>query len=271
MTLLMTACHAADSVHKRKNCPVYGGDGPYSYDPTSLYGPSHWGDKPETHTCKDGHHQSPIDFPMPNKTMSMDDGPVPMMAPGRFKLSAGSFNWAANCVEPSTCGHTLFGGKQYFVLGVHFHTPSEHMLDGKRYPLEAHIVHASADGKLAVLATMFDYADKDSYAARVFATVPQESGTSYLLAKLMHKMKLGVEELSLDLRTIVKPKEGYCSYVGSLTTPPCSEGVTFMMAMHTETVTERQVAIYRLSSGLGADGNNRPQMPLNSRKVTCYV
>lgn len=269
--LLLTTSLAAESVHSSTNCPVFAGEGSYSYDPTTLYGPSHWGDKGETHTCSDGIHQSPIDFPMPNKTNTVENGPQPMMVPGPFNLSASSYNWAASCMERGNCGHTILNGKRYDVVNAHFHTPSEHMLNGKRYPLESHIVHASADGSLAVIATLFDYPNMDEYASKVHDVVPKEWGTNQLVSTLLYKIYERSDKFTLDLGSIIKPEEGYCVYVGSLTTPPCSEGVTFMMAMHTETVTERQVAAYRITCGVGADGNNRPVMPLNGRSVTCYV
>lgn len=267
---LVVVSHAAESVEGPKKCKVLGGEGSYSYDPTTENGPQKWGEQKDFHMCKDGHSQSPINIPMPSKIAPMSDGPEPMMVTGKVKFSSGSYNWAVNCYEPGTCGHTMFGGKQFNVIGIHMHSPSEHVLNGTRYPLEAHIVHASDDGQLAVIATMFKYPDQSSYSAGVHEMIPKEWGTNRMVAKIMYAMKEDKESFHLNLGQIINAHAGYCSYTGSLTTPPCSEGVTFFMALHTETVTKRQVAAYKMSCGAGHDGNNRPLMPTNGREVTCY-
>lgn len=266
-----TVSLAALTVDAPAACPTLGGSGPYGYDPTTDSGPESWGKlSPDFATCDDGTAQSPIDLPKPETIASLSAGPQPSISTAYMSYSPGSYNWALNCVDQGSCGSTSFANVTYDVLNLHFHSPSEHLLNGKQYPLEAHIVHQSADGGLAVIATMFDYA-KTNYASAVYGDVPKEFGTNNLVMKALASMTDAKGTVTANLGSIMYPEVGYCSYVGSLTTPPCSEGVTFFMALHTETVTPRQVAAYRLSAGVGSDGNNRPTMPLNGRSVTCYI
>lgn len=261
---------SATAVDTPVQCPVLAGAAKYSYDPTTNNGPAHWGKLlPDYSTCDDGDSQSPIDLPMPTTTVGLSSGPQPRITTARMAYSAGSFNWALNCVRKGTCGSTTFRGVKYDVLNLHFHSPSEHLLNGHQYPLEAHIVHKSANGEIAVLATLFEY-PTESYASHMYTSSRKEVGTNQLVKKVLASMSIAKGKANINLGGIVNPDMGYCSYTGSLTTPPCSEGVTFFMAMHIETVTRRQVAAYRLSAGVGLDGNNRPTMPLNGRDVTCY-
>lgn len=263
---------AAETLDAPEGCPVMGQKGSYAYDPTMPNGPQHWGDIEEDFVmCKEGHKQSPIDMPLPSEYKSKSEGPEPMMMKAEYTFSGGSYNWAISCATAGTCGYTMLGGKKFHVVNLHFHSKSEHHLNGYQYPLEAHIVHMSDDGQLAVIATMFNYPDETTYAAKVYAGYPMEYESNRLLARLLSAMEAGAKTVTLNLGMIVRPLKGYCSYVGSLTTPKCSEGVTFFMANHVEMVTKRQVASYKMSAGAGHDGNNRPTMPLNGRTVTCYI
>lgn len=261
---------AALTVDAPATCATLGTSGTYGYDPTTDKGPASWGKLSADYTtCGTGSMQSPVDMPRPTIYTDKGTGPQPNISVAHMEYGAGSSNWALTCVNENSCGSMSFGGEMFHVFNLHLHSPSEHLLDGKQYPLEAHLVHVSASGELAVITTMFDYPPMDTYAADVYETVPKEHQTNELVRTVL--ANIDQDTVDVNLGGIVHADEGYCSYVGSLTTPPCSEGVTFFMALHTETVTRRQVAAYRLSAGVGLDGNNRPTMPLNGRKVTAYI
>ncbi|KAI0562275.1 carbonic anhydrase [Gracilaria domingensis] len=141
------------------SCAVKSAVGDFAYDITLPNNPSNWGNiKQEFAACKDGDSQSPINFPANVQYAPRGAGPRPRMALANMTFGASSYNWAMSCSDESgSCGTTVFGGKTYELINVHFHSPSEHKLFGKQYPLECHMVHAAEDGSLAVIGTMFDY------------------------------------------------------------------------------------------------------------------
>eukprot|EP00174_Griffithsia_okiensis_P000224 GO255613.1.p1 GENE.GO255613.1~~GO255613.1.p1 ORF type:complete len:188 (-),score=63.96 GO255613.1:155-718(-) len=186
-------------------------------------------------------------------------------------MSAGSFNWALNCKESQTCGYTMFGGEKYYVLNIHMHSPSEHWLNGKQYPLEAHIVHLTPEGKPLVIATMFETYDADAYPVRVYENANMLYGTNPFLKSILNNVAKGKQEFPVHLGSIIDASKGYCSYVGSLTTPPCTEGVTFMMAQKVQMMNPKQAREYLRTAGACVDGNARPIQELNGRQVTCYI
>ena len=270
LLLLFPVILASEELAASTNCGVKGAEGLYSYDPTSGSGPSVWGKLDGFKTCGDGHNQSPIDFPLDVMFAPLSDGPQPAIGMAELELGAVSYNWALNCPEHHDCGETTYKGKTFKLVNLHFHHPSEHRLNGKQFPLESHMVHASEDGELAVLATMYDYAP-ESYANTVYSHDGKEFGKSKLLNGIMKNLYNGKSKFAVYMGSVLEPEKGYCTYVGSLTTPPCTEGVTFLMSNAVQMVSRRQVAKYALSTGAGFDGNNRPTQPTNDRNITCYV
>ncbi|CAN8075338.1 unnamed protein product [Agarophyton chilense] len=254
-------------------CPVKSAVGDFAYDITLPNNPSNWGNiKEEFAACKDGDSQSPINFPANVQYAPKAAGPRPRMNMANMTFGASSYNWAMSCSDESgSCGTTTFNGKTYELINVHFHSPSEHKLFGKQYPLECHMVHAAEDGSLAVIGTMFDYADETSYPARIYQRVTPEYGDNRVLTTVLDGVKTDRVEWSIPVGQIVDHNKGYCSYSGSLTTPPCTEGVTWFMSMNVWSISERQVHEYSRTAGTSIDGNNRPVKPLNERPVTCYV
>lgn len=255
-------------------CPVKSIAGSYSYDITLPNNPDHWGGiKAEFSTCGSGNTQSPIDFPLVD-TVNMkprSSGPNPNLKRGNFTFGSATFNWAMSCSDEVGCGQTKFNGTSYDLFNVHFHSPSEHHMNGRSYPLEVHFVHSSAKGKLMVVGTMFDYPDEKSYQGQIVDKAIHDYGHNRELNAIIQKLDNGDSEFSMDMSKMVDHDMGYCSYKGSLTTPPCTESVTWFMSMHVPTVSRRQVHHYVSSVGTSIDGNHRPTQPMNGRPVTCYV
>lgn len=270
LTLACVSYAAESSGIDAGDCPVKGIEGAYSYDPTSDNGPADWGKISGFETCSSGNRQSPVDFPVGVSYAPLADGPKPMIMAANMTPGSGSYNWALNCPTGSDCGSTMFGGKLFRLINMHFHSPSEHTLGGEQYPLELHMVHIADDGSLAVIATMFKYPDSD-YPAQVAEGINVPYGTNGLVKQALNGLDNNRDSIMVHLGSVINAKKGYCVYVGSLTTPPCTEGVTFLMSQNIVSVTERQVAKYRLSAGVGYDGNNRPLQALNERSITCYV
>jgi carbonic anhydrase len=122
------------------------------------------------------------------------------------------------------------GDKQYALKQFHFHRPSEEKINGKTYDMVVHLVHADQNGNLAVVAILL------------------ESGKSNpLIQELwndLHKEKEREERLdtiTINLANLLPPDHGYCTFSGSLTTPPCNENVTWFVRKHPVTVTKEEI------------------------------
>ena len=134
------------------------------------------------------------------------------------------------------------GGVAYQLNQYHFHSPSEHTVDGKRFPMEMHLVHKSADDKLAVVGVFIAEGAHNSAFDPVWANLPGQKGVETHYPAL----KIDVDALLPTVRTSYR-------YDGSLTTPPCSEGVSWIV------MTTPIRALERTAGGIHA--SHRPQQP----------
>lgn len=146
-----------------------------------------------------------------------------------------------------------FGDKAYSLKQFHFHTPSEHTVDGKNMPMEMHMVHAGDDGSLAVVSVLFQEGNvPNENFSKIIANLPNAKGES------KH-----ITDANLELK-VHMPKDNYAyHYVGSLTTPPCSENVQWLVLRDMVSLTADQINAF--SSRIGP--NNRPTQQLNDRAV----
>jgi carbonic anhydrase len=209
--------------------------------------PAHWGElKPEFHTCKDGVNQSPI-----NLTGFVD-----------ANLTEIPFDYKTGSTEILNNGHSvqinIASGSTIEVDGIkfelkqfHFHTPSENNINGNSFPLEAHFVHASKDGELAVVALMFEEGDENKMLGQLWDKMPMKAGD---------KTKLEIA----DVTTILPKERDYYRFNGSLTTPPCTEGVRWIVVKKPTTVSKAQVEKFAKVMG---HPNNRPVQGTNARMI----
>lgn len=146
---------------------------------------------------------------------------------GKHKVK---FHYRSSKEHVDNLGHTVkvtydagssldYDGERFDLVQFHFHTPSEHLMDGVTYPMEMHLVHAQHDqpDHLLVVGVLFKEGDANRLLSRLIADVPEHAGE--------HTDK----DVRLDASTIFKPGEGYYHYEGSLTTPPYSESVTWLV------------------------------------------
>lgn len=143
-------------------------------------------------------------------------------------------------------------GKQFKLLQFHFHAPSENHINGKSYPLEVHLVHADSQGNLAVVAVMFEQGKTNSLLAKAWQDMPSHVGEQHQLTNLIN-----VDEL-------LPINRDYYRFNGSLTTPPCSEGVRWLVMKNAVTASKEQIAQFKHTLH---EPNNRPIQALNSRVV----
>lgn len=203
---------------------------------------SAWGDDEANRLCSTGNAQSPIDVP---KTSNKGTDNYKFTYT-ETKFEGENNGHAVEYTPEKGSQNTLeLNGKVYNLVQFHFHNPSEHALDGVLYPMEAHFVHKSADGKIAVVATMIEVNEKPT------------------MKEFWKEGKEEKQTKTLNLSSIVTG--GGKHYKGSLTTPPCSEGVEWLVLDLHQSMTQEEVNRYRKIMG---SETNRPVQPKNGREVT---
>ena len=221
-------------------------------------GPAAWGSLgPEYVACAEGRSQSPIDIP----TASVSTSTTALR--GSYGAAALSIDHHEHVTDVIDNGHTIqvncdgggsvtVGEDTYALAQYHFHSPSEHTVDGKSFPMEMHMVHKSADGKLAVIGTLIEEGAANPAFDAVWAHLPAEKGQEVRMPDVM-----------VDVDRLLPAERTAYHYSGSLTTPPCSEGVQWMVMRTPIALSAEQIGKFR---GIIA-GNNRPTQPLNERPV----
>jgi len=220
-------------------------------------GPDHWADlSPDYAMCREGSAQSPIDLASATSVA----GPPIYAATGGGLLTS---DQPHDVLDISDNGHTIqvtdetpssldLDGEHYELIQYHFHAPSEHTLDGRHAPLEVHLVHKSATGRLAVVGVLIDEGDHDAEWDSIVDALPEVADESRR-----------VEGDSLDVTDLLPLAGSYYRYSGSLTTPPCSEGVEWIVMADAHELGPNQIAA--LTSRL--HHNNRPAQPRGERPL----
>lgn len=211
-------------------------------------GADHWGDLSKDYEmCKLGQNQSPVninqsDAHMTTQSLQRQPANVP------YELVNNGHTLQAN---PLKFGNALkLNGDEFILRQFHFHTPSEHTFKDQHYPMEIHFVHQNATGQLAVLGVMV------AQGAENPALVP------FLQSKLDVNKPVKYNQ-NIDISTLFPANSAHFRLTGSLTTPPCSEGVNWVVYTDPVFASEQQIAAMRALMG----ENNRPVQPINSRLV----
>lgn len=211
-------------------------------------GPEHWGElAPEYATCSSGKNQSPINL------TGMIEGDLPEL----------KVNYKVGGNEIINNGHTIqvnyapgssmtVGSKTFELKQFHFHSPSENTIEGYSYPMEVHFVHADKDGNLAVIAVMFKPGERNAELEKAWEYMPHEAGATHELHDVV------------DADALLPHNHTYYRLNGSLTTPPCSEGVNWFVMKFFHTASQEQLD--KFIHTMHHD-NNRPVQPVNSRVV----
>ena len=210
--------------------------------------PEHWGElDPSYAPCTAGVDQTPIDI---EETIEADLPPLAIdyQSMGQEVVNNGH-TVQVNVAPGST---VTINGVPFELKQFHFHTPSENEVGAKHFALEGHLVHADKDGHLAVIGVLYQLGDADPAIAQVWAASPKEAGTSQALAT------------PVDPKALLPKDRDYYAFSGSLTTPPCTEGVRWMVLKAPLTVSQEQVAF--LEQAVHGH-NNRPVQPVNARLI----
>lgn len=210
-------------------------------------GPAHWAElKPEYQLCGSGERQSPIDI---------RDGIEVDLAPIGFTYQPSGFAVLDNghTVQVNVgAGNTLeVLGRRYELQQFHFHTPSEELVDGRRFDMVVHLVHKDEVGRLAVVAVLLEKGAGHELVQTVWNNLPLERGLAL------------VAPGAIDPAGLLPEQRGYYTYMGSLTTPPCSEDVLWMVMRQPVQVSEAQLAIFAKLYPMNA----RPVQPAHGRLI----
>ncbi|MEB6334133.1 carbonic anhydrase [Serratia rhizosphaerae] len=218
----------------------------WSYDGDE--GPDHWGKLTQDFSlCSTGKNQSPVNIQSALKT---HHGKLNLtFQPGKQQIANNGHSIQINVSE----GNTLtLDNTTYTLQQFHFHSPSENEIDGKRFPLEAHFVYQDNGGALAVLALMFNQGAANTQLAQAWKQMPTDVGKTAALFPPM------------DIKALLPKKFNYFRFSGSLTTPPCSEGVIWMVLNKPATASAQQISQF---TSVIHHTNNRPIQPLNGRII----
>ncbi len=220
-------------------------------------GPTVWGTMdPNWALCANGREQSPIDlsgavgFILGDATLNLPSGQEVevMNQQGVIKALDNGHTIQINVKEGETM---TIGGKTYTLLQFHFHAPSEHTVGGAYYPMEMHFVHQSEDGALAVVAVLIEEGGENPGIAPLWAQLAKAPGTEATV-QIGH----GFADY-----LFAGDGGGIYHYDGSLTTPPCSEGVKWYLRKSPTQFSAAQIAAFTAVY----DHNNRPVQALNGR------
>ncbi|VAX09082.1 Carbonic anhydrase, alpha class [hydrothermal vent metagenome] len=216
-----------------------------------MGGPAQWGImKREYLACGNGEQQSPIDIVVDNTVGSQVGEIVFNYKPSMLEVVNNGHTIQANYASGS---NILVGGKTFELLQLHFHSPSEHQINNQHFDMEVHLVHKSADGELAVIGVMLKKGLKNRAVEAIWTNFPSAVNKPITVA-----------DATIDAADLLPAdKKSFYHYMGSLTTPPCSEVVNWFVMQNFIGVTEQQVAT--LTEAVGE--NNRPVQPLNRRHV----
>ncbi|MCA6217011.1 carbonic anhydrase family protein [Ideonella sp. B7] len=243
--------HKSAPAHAPANeppAPAVHGDHPphWSYD--GLEGPQAWARlAPEYAQCASGHRQSPVDI---------RDGIPVQLPPIQFDYRPSGFSVLDNGhtiqVTPEAGNSIVVNGRRYELVQFHFHKPSEERLNGRVFDMVVHLVHRDAEGHLAVVAVLLQRGDAPQPQVQaVWNALPLERGDSL------------ASPVPIDLPALLPQDARYLTYMGSLTTPPCTEGVLWLVMKQPVTVSSAQIDIFARLYPMNA----RPVQPLSGRLI----
>jgi carbonic anhydrase len=224
---------------------------PWSYE--GATGAAHWSDlDPEYAACNVGKEQSPIDIRNAEKVK------LPAI---RFEYKSGPLKYLINNGHtirvnyhdsPGSGNFLIAGGKRYQLTQFHFHRPSEEYIHGKPYDMVVHLMHEAGDGKVAGVAVLLHAGSANATIQQIWEHMPKTPGKEQEIA--------GV---AVDPAGLLPGDTGYYTYMGSLTAPPCSEGVTWFVLKTPVDISPEEINAFAKLYPRDV----RPLQPLNGRVV----
>lgn len=222
------------------------GDGIVHWSYEGTTGPGQWGSLDSSFAvCDTGIQQSPID----------------LAGAASGSGSELAIQWQPTDAQVIDNGHTIqvdideggsinLEGRSFRLVQFHFHLPSEHTVDGNASPLEVHFVHQAEEGDLAVIGVFSSAGEADPAIQSIQDAIPDSSEAPVTLAEF-------------DPRALLPEERSYFRYVGSLTTPPCSEVVSWVVMTESISASREQIDTFAALYAMNA----RPVQALNQRSI----
>jgi carbonic anhydrase len=215
-------------------------------------GPEHWGDlDPDYAACSRGKAQSPIDIrhvmtaDLPALRFDYKSGPIRIINNGHTAVRVN--------YPPGNGNYFFVGDTRYELTQFHFHRPSEETIRGKSYDMVIHLMHISADGKVAAVAVLLKSGRANPAIQRLWEIMPQTEGK-----------ESEIPAVAMNPAALLPLKRNYYTYAGSQTAPPCTEGVTWFVLKTPVEVSAKEIAAFAALY----PHDVRPPQPLNGRIVT---
>ncbi|WP_339778012.1 carbonic anhydrase family protein [uncultured Thalassospira sp.] len=218
----------------------------WSYE--GATGPSYWSSlDPAYQLCGTGRNQSPINL------ASMISS---KLAPVNFQYQTGATTITNNGhtvqITAETGSYIALNGHGFALRQMHFHAPSENQIDGKSFALEGHMVHADINNNLAVVAVMYEIGAPNAALGEIWGLLPEHAGETT------------TAPASFKWSSILTDNHDYYRFNGSLTTPPCDEGVTWLVLKQPQTISAEQLTAFTHTQH---GDNNRPVQQIFARPV----
>ncbi len=256
LVALSTACTSDDATTSASANPKASAR-PAHWGYEGAVDPRHWAAlSPVYAACGAGTAQSPIDIA---KAGAGTPNPWKL----DYKSTSLKIAHHEHVIDIVDNGHTIqvtvdegstmtTGRNTYHLKQFHFHTPSEHTVNGRHFPMEVHFVHQADDGSFAVVSALFAEGAASDNLAKLIANFPKAKGDTLHLA-----------DVKLDLAVHIPANAPAYTYMGSFTTPPCTENVEWLVFRDPLTASHDQLAAFAAR----LNHNNRPVQPLNGRPI----
>lgn len=250
-SLMLAACAQQKSEEKEKEViTTSANQSDWSYEEPT--GPESWGElDPSNLTCVNGSEQSPVNVEFPEVVEDR-------------KLKGTEIHYESTSITLENNGHTIqanptkesnkiiIENNEYKLSQFHFHTPSEHQFNGQNYDMELHLVHSDENGKLAVIGLMIQEGNENKLLASIWSELPTDKTA-----------KGNSEKYNIDLQALLPENKTTFEYAGSLTTPPCTEEVQWVVFEQPIEMSKAQIEAFRLIF----PDNHRPVQPINEREI----
>ncbi|KAK7312584.1 hypothetical protein VNO77_36541 [Canavalia gladiata] len=231
----------------------------FNYDVKSERGPQHWGDiRPEWSVCNNGSMQSPIDLLNERVQIVSHLGTLQM----NYQPSNATLKNRGHDIKLEWLAGTSYlqiNGTQYVLKQFHWHSPSEHTIDGRRLDLELHMVHETPSGETAVIGILYKTGRPDPFLSLLSDHLEEISDSTG------EETVVGV--MDPRLIKIGRNRTQYYRYIGSLTVPPCTENISWTILREVRSVSREQIRLLRVAVHDESDTNARPLQPTNNRLV----
>lgn len=212
--------------------------------------PDYWGELDLSFSaCINGTEQSPIDI-VTSQIVEAEESEIIDIhyQPTTITIENNGHTIQANTETQNNS--IILGGTIYKLSQLHFHTPSEHQLNGESFDMEIHLVHKSDDGDHAVVGIMIKKGQVNKVLSTIWDNLPKRENGITL-------------KTTIDLTSIFPEDKDYFKYNGSLTTPLCTEGVKWVLLKEPSEMSKEQIDAFRVLFA----NNHRPVQPLNKREV----